>query len=158
MLKRILLASGVLLFLGASAAFAQNSATFNVNITIRTPIVVTKVTDLDFGTVESVAAATYTVNPVAGTGSPTHSAGVTARAASFTVTGEAGQTALVFLTPNPVTAVNGANTVSINLTPEAGPYTFPFPATFYVGGDVTLTGAEPSGLYTTTATLQVLYQ
>ena len=157
MLKRILFASGLLILLGAGAASAQNSSSFAVSVTIRTPIVVTKVTDLDFGTVEALGT-TYTVNPVAGIGNPTHSAGVTAQAASFTVTGEAGQSALVFLTPNPVPVTNGTNTVNVNLTPSAGPYVFPLSGPIYVGGDVTLVGTESSGIYTSTATIQVLYQ
>jgi len=157
MLNRFLTLFGVLLILGSSAAFAANSATFNVTVTIRTPITVTKVTDLDFGTVESVIA-TYTVNAVAGTGSPTHSAGATAVAASFTVSGEAGQTANVTLTPSTVTATSGANNVSITLSPEANTYTFPGSGTFFVGGSVSLVGTEVSGVYTGSSTLQLLYQ
>ena len=156
MLNRVLTLLGVLLFLGSSAAFAA-SAPFSVSVTIRTPITVTKVTDLDFGTVESVAT-TYTVNAVAGTGSPTHSAGAAAVAASFTVSGEAGQTANVTLSPSTVTAANGANNVSVILAAEANTYTFPGSGTFYVGGSVSLVGTEVSGPYVGSSTLQLLYQ
>ena len=153
-MKRTLLAALAMLLLGAGAAFAANPEPFNVMITIRQAITIAKVTDLDFGGVDT-GAATYTVNANAGP----HSAGTGAVAASFTIQGENGQTADVSFGANPVSITNGTDTLNVTLNPENTTHTFTGAAeTFYVGGSVTLGGTESSGLYTGNATLSMVYQ
>jgi Domain of unknown function (DUF4402) len=158
MKRTLLLAAGLLLMLGGSA-FASNPEPFSVSITIRQAITVTKQFDLDFGTVEAVAG-TYTVTADA---NPQTGAGVGATAAQFDVTGEAGQSATAVFGSNPLTITcvlpcsGGSASVSLSTS------TTPFPLSggtdaFYVGGSVTLTGAEPAGFYTNSTTLTLLYQ
>lgn len=161
MSKRILLAviAIVALFgLGSSPALAA-SANFNVSVTIRQAISITKVTDLTFGTVDA-AATTYTVNA---NGSAQTGAGTGATAASFTISGESAAVANVTFSANPVTvtcaACAGTPTLSVTLTPQATTHTFTGASeTFYVGGSVTPTVSTASGAYTGTATLNLIYQ
>jgi hypothetical protein len=128
------------------------SAGFNVQIRLRTPISITKVTDLDFGTVET-GTATYTVNANAGP----HSAGAAATSASFTVSGESGAVANVTV-PASTVVTSGANNLTVSLAAQAATFTFTGASqTFYVGGSVDVTGA-PAGLYTGSSTLTMLYQ
>jgi spore coat protein U-like protein len=158
-MKRIVLVVAVLLAFGASAALAANPEPFNVKITVRQAITIAKVTDLDFGAVDN-GAATWTVSPDAGP----YSAGIGAIAASFTVQGESGQTAVVSFGSNPVSITNGTDTLSVTLTLDSSlgtPISFNgLPQTYYVGGSVTLAGGESSGLYTglSPATLSMVYQ
>jgi Domain of unknown function (DUF4402) len=161
-MKRILIAVTALLALGASTALA-GSASFNVSITIRQAISVTKLSDLDFGTVELPASSQLFTVTAAGGAQP--GAGTGATAASFTISGEASQVADVSFASNPVTVTCsaggcGAGTVSVTLVPEATTHTFSGGSeTFYVGGNVTLTGAEAPGVYGNgPATLQLIYQ
>ena len=74
-------------------------------------ITIAKLTDLNFGGVDT-GAATYTVNANAGP----HSAGTGATAASFTVQGENGQSANVSFGANPVTITDGTTNLSVTLT------------------------------------------
>lgn len=153
-MKRILLAVAVLMVLGSGLALAANPEPFNVKITIRQAITIAKVTDLNFGGVDT-GAATYTVNANAGP----HTAGTGATAASFTVQGENGQTANVSFGANPVTISNGATNLSVTMTQQSPTLLFTGAAqTFYVGGAVTLVGTETTGLYTGSATLAMVYQ
>jgi hypothetical protein len=153
-MKRILLAASLLLAFGGSLALAANPEPFNVRITIRQAITIAKVTDLEFGGVDT-GAATYTVNPSVGP----HTAGTGAAAASFTVQGENGQTADVSFGSNPVTITNGTDNLSVTMTRQSPTLLFTgAPQTFYVGGSVTLVGTESTGLYTGAATLSMVYQ
>ncbi|HKJ00262.1 MAG TPA: DUF4402 domain-containing protein [bacterium] len=159
MMKRILMAFAALVLLGSIPAMAA-PVPFNVTITIRQAISITKLTDLDFGTVETVSSpTTYTVLPASAPGS---GAGTAATAASFTIQGEATQVANVSFTANPVTVTCSApcaGSLSVNLTPEATTHTFSGAAeTFYVGGDVQVISTTQAGVYTGTANLSLVYQ
>lgn len=154
-MKRILPILLTLMLLGGGAAFAANPEPFNVLITIRQAITIAKVTDLDFGTVET-GAATYTVTA---SGGAQAGAGTGAVAASFTIQGETGQTADVSFTADPVTITNGVDNISVGLTPQGVTHTFSGAAeTFYVGGSLTLAGTESTGVYTGSTSLSLVYQ
>lgn len=173
-MKRILLAmiaAVALLAVGGSSAFAA-SAGFNVSVTVRQAITVTWQQDLNFGTVEA-ANTTYTVN--ANSGAQTQ-AGVGAVPALFTINGDTASAGVqVSFASNPVTAacqtgtgtcVAGTDTLTVTLVTESGtdPDTTSItsfsgtPVNYYVGGTVPVTSTTPSGLYTTAATLNVIYQ
>jgi hypothetical protein len=97
------------------------------------------------------------VNAVAGVGSPTHSAGASAQAAAFSISGESGAIATVTV-PATATITSGANSITVNLTPEAGTHTFSGGAeVFYVGGDLDVTG-KPAGAYSGSSTITLVYQ
>jgi hypothetical protein len=159
-MKRTLIGALLLLLLGAGSVLAANPETFNVLITIRQAIAITKVDDLDFGRVEA-GAATYTVTAAAGA---QPGAGTGAIAASFDVTGESGQTATVALGANPVT-INcttpltcGAETLAVNLTQSTAAHTFTAGTDqIYVGGSVDVTGAS-AGQFTGSTTISLVYQ
>lgn len=159
-MQRMLLGLALLLVMGASSALAANPEPFNVQITIRQAITITKVSDLDFGTVET-GAATYTVTPTAGAQA---GAGSGAVAAEFDVTGETGQNADVILGANPVTITCSAgactgNTLSVNLTPSTAIHNFTGGTDqIYVGGDVTLLAGTLAGLYVGSTTVSLVYQ
>lgn len=153
-MKRTALVLLILLVFGG-AAYAANPEPFNVQITIRQAITITKLTDLDFGAVDT-GAATYTVTADAG---PYGSAGTGAQAASFTIQGEAGQTASVSFGTNPVSVSNGTDSRNVTLTAQTGTHNFSGGAeTFYVGGSITLDGLESTGVYTGSSTLSLVYQ
>jgi len=155
MMKQLLIASALLLTLAGGTVLAANPEPFNVQITLRQAISITKVTDLNFGGVDT-GAASYTVSAASGAQT---GAGTGAAAASFTIVGEAGQTAGVTFGTNPVSITNGTNTISVTLTPQAATHTFTGAAeTFYVGGGLTLGGSETTGVYTGTASLSLIYQ
>lgn len=154
-MTRMLAALAALLVLGGTAAVAANPEPFNIQITIRQAITIAKVTDLDFGAVDT-GAATYTVTPDAG---PYPSAGTGAQAASFDIQGESGQTADILFGANPVSVDNGVDSRNVNLTTVAATHTFSGAVeTFYVGGDITLDGLESTGVYTGNTTLSLVYQ
>lgn len=143
---------GAALLIGAGVAWAA-SDTFSVLMTVRQPITVTNTAPLDFGTVE-VGAGVQTVNANAGP----HSAGVTAQAAAFNLTGEATAIADVTLAATTVIDDGGVNTLTVTLTPQSTTHTFTGGTdVFYVGGSVDVTSAT-AAVYSGTETLTLIYQ
>ena len=154
-MKKLLIGFILLLFSG-TFVFAANPETFSVNMILRQVISIANTAPLDFGTLETIPGL-YTVNPTAGP----HTAGVGAAAATFSVQGENLAVADVSFVTNPITITDGATVRSITMTLASATHTFNGAAqTLFVGGDVTLTGAETTGLgtYTGTAQLQMVYQ
>ena len=150
MLKNLAI-TGIAVLIGAGVAWAA-SDTFNVLMTVRQPITVTNTAALDFGTVE-VGAGVQTVNANAGP----HSAGVTAQAATFDLTGEGTAVADVTLAATTV-ITDGTNNLTVTLTPQSATHTFTGGTdVFYVGGTVDVTAAV-AGSYTGTETLTLIYQ
>lgn len=158
-MRKLLLVT-LMLLLAAGGAAQAASGTFDVDITVRTPITITWQSDLTFGTVEADGS-NYTVNAVAGSGSPPHSAGQTAQAAWFDIQGENGATADVILPASATVDDGGGNTLSVNLSPQAATHTFDGTVqAFYIGGSVTVPGGTTPGTYTTASpvTFTLLYQ
>lgn len=151
MFKKLAIA-GAALLLGVGVAWAA-SDTFSVLMTVRQPITVSNTDALDFGTVE-VGTGVQTVNATAGP----HSAGVTANAAAFNLTGEATAVADVTLAATTIINDGGANNLTVTLTPQSTTHTFTGGTdVFYVGGTVDVTSAV-AGSYTGTETLTLIYQ
>jgi hypothetical protein len=150
MLKKLTIVS-VALLIGAGVAWAA-SDTFSVLMTVRQPISVTNTAALNFGTVEA-GAGVQTVNANAGP----HSAGVTAQAATFDLTGEATAVANVTLAATTI-ITDGTNNLTVTLTPQSATHTFSAGTdVFYVGGSVDVTAAV-AGSYTGSETLTLIYQ
>lgn len=166
-MKRLLLVLMALMLSGAGAALAANPEPFSVSVTIRQAIQITKVTDLDFGGVDTVTVSTpFTVDPVVGGNCSTQ--GCTP--ASFTVVGQPGQVADVTFSPTcdsttPCQITNGTDNLDVVLNPQPGAChpgcTFTFgagPATYYVGGTLTVVPGISTGVYTATVSMQMVYQ
>lgn len=152
-MKKLLLGITILLFSGP-LAFAANPQTFNVTMVIRQVITISNSAALNFGTLELIAN-TYTV--AASTGP--HSAGAGANSAVFSVQGENLAVADVSFVATPINITDGSTIRSVALTLASATHTFNgSPQALYVGGSVTLTGAETTGSYTGTAQLQMVYQ
>ena len=153
-LKRYLILALALLLGGGMASAATQ--TFSTSIVIRQAIVITKTSDLLFGTIELPTGSTLYTVAAAATG---HTAGVGAAAGEFTAAGESGAPATVSVT-SPIVIVNGPNNLSVTPTLSTAAFTFGGTAqTIFVGGSVTVAPATVTGTYTnSTATLTVLYQ
>ena len=153
MMRKLLPATLVLLLLSGAAWAA--STNFNVTINIRQAITITKISDLDFGTVEA-GSTTYTV--AAATSG--HNAGASATAATFDVDGTDGAAATVQVSsPVTVTGLNLGGTGSVALSLSATNITFPSgtPERVYVGGSIDVTGLAADD-YSGSSTITVLYQ
>ena len=154
-MKKLLIGFILLLFSG-TFVFAANPETFSVNMILRQVISIANTAPLDFGTLETIPGL-YTVNPTAGP----HTAGVGAAAATFSVQGENLAIADVTFVLTPISITDGTTSRDVNLTLASATHSFNGGLqTLFVGGDVTLTGAETTGLgtYTGTAQLQMVYQ
>jgi hypothetical protein len=145
-------------------AHAQNSASASATALVQQPIVVTKITDLVFGSVFPGLDKAIAVTDAPG-------------AASFSIAGQANSNVSLTFTL-PTTLTSGANTLSIldwvglyNTTNSASsgttftPATSPTSATLsgtgalyvFVGATVQPTVAQAAGTYTGTMTLTVVY-
>jgi hypothetical protein len=163
---------------GVSApALAQVTAgqSTTASITIIRPIVLTKVTDLVFGTVTRPASGTNTVTMGVASDTPTTSvanslittgAGSTRSRASYTVTGETGRTVAITLSNSTIqlTRVSGSETLDVDLTLEAatdtltgGSGSFSGDGTLYVGGEIDIASTTVVGDYTGSFTTTVAY-
>lgn len=167
-----LLAGGI-----TAPAFAQVTASqsTDASITIIRPIVLTKVTDLVFGTVTRPASGTNTVTLSTSSDTATASVanslittgtGSTRSRASYTVTGETGRTVAISLNSSSATLTRsgGSETLTVNLTLEAATDTltgangdFSGDGTLYVGGSVDVASGTVAGAYTGSFTTTVAY-
>ena len=152
--------------LGLSSAFAQSTATAVTNATVITPISISKVTDLEFGTlaVSSVSAGTVVMAPTS-SNSRTPSGGVTlpnvtgtVSAAKFTVTGFGTSTYAITL-PSSIT-LNGtpSGTMTVNSftsTPSGTGALVGGTQDIYVGATLNVSAAQAAGSYTNPTGLAV---
>ena len=150
----------------SNQANAQNSATGTANaaVTLITPISITKVTDLEFGTfVASTSPGTITMTPagsVSAAGGVTQINGGSISAAAFTVAGEADQTYSITL-PGAV-SLNGTlegDALSLDgftSTPDVSGV-IGTDATISVGGTLTVPANSKADIYTGTFDVVVNY-
>ena len=163
------LAATVATGLFASPVLAANTATapFTAKAKILKPLTLTKVSDLDFGTITMGAALTSS-NVVAGrTGGPVSSCGTNLTctaptAAVFNVTGVALQQLNVALSNVPATLVNTADatkSVAFSANPDATVTLDNLGAgSFDIGGSITVLAATADGTYNGTVDVTVSYQ
>ena len=153
----------------ATPAVAQQaSATAEARGVVLEPLTLTKVTDLDFGTVAgSAAAGNVTVDPDSGI--RTAGGGVTAVPSAFSRArfdglGQTGQTVDLTLTPPTGNVlVSGANTVAVNsMSLDSGGATRVIGASgsfsAFVGGDFGIAANQPNGTYSALFQLTADYQ
>lgn len=161
MKKLILLAVVVLGF--AATSFAQPvSATASATATIKAALAITKIVDLNFGsiyipgyigtvTIDAVAAGTRTFNPNTNSGSGTGAA------AKFAIDGVFGNNPTVGFPPT-LTLTSGANTMVVTLACKnssagsiatGGTVTLDIngKADIYIGGELAMIANQPVGIY-----------
>lgn len=157
---------------GLSApAFAQatDSKSTTASITIIRPIVLTKVTDLAFGTVTRPTSGTNTITMSTSSDTPTTTTanslvtGSSRSRASYTVSGETGQTVAISLSASTIqlTRSGGAETLDLTLdlahssdTLAGNAFSF---GTLYVGGAIDIPSSTVSGAYSGSFTTTVAY-
>jgi hypothetical protein len=165
----ICLAAVAATLVAATPAVAQQaSATAEARGVVLSPLTLTKVSDLDFGTVAgSAVAGNVTVN--ADSGVRAVSGGVTAVPSAFSRArfdglGQAGQTVqLTMLAPTGNVLVSGGNTVAVNsMSFDSGGTVRVLPAsgafTAYVGGDFGIAANQPNGTYSALFQVTADYQ
>lgn len=164
-LIRTLLIGAAIASVGAPAlAQASSTAPTPVSGTIFQPIVLTKTTDLSFGTVVRPAAGSGVVTIAASDGARTLTGdgalitGPSFQAASgratYGVVGEGGQTFSINVPANfNMTRSGGSQTILVTLTPTATTGTLsstlgaPGTASFGVGGSIPISNATATGQY-----------
>ncbi len=163
--RKFLIASAMALSaLATPANAATNSATTTGKALLLLPLKITKVTDLDFGTVVS-SSTSGTVSIAANGGGQSVTGGVTPVAsdtgsrAVFAGAGTAGQQVNIFLAPPANLSDGKGDTVSISMSLEASTVTIDPTRAFSVGvgGTVTVAANQPEGLYTGTFTVLAQY-
>ena len=160
-LNKILFAA--LLTAGVSApAFAQASDTETATstVTVVSPVVITRNSNLVFATIARPAAGSVNVAMDADTGVTTPAAalvGAGRTRAQFTVTGETGST-VSFDADTSVSMTGTGDAIAVTLTESdvAGTLTGGS-AIFYVGGAFTLANDQASGAYSGTFTVTSAY-
>jgi Mat/Ecp fimbriae major subunit len=162
MIRIFLIALGV-----ASISMTASAATGTGGSTsvILQPLSVVKTADLDFGTlVAGPTAGTITVNPVSGARSRTGgtvTVGSPSTAAIFQATGLVNQLYIVALGAPPLLTNGGGGTMPVTALALDGPTIRLFPAgnvaTLRVGGTLSVAANQPSGDYTGSFTITVIY-
>lgn len=158
---------------GAACAQASASAATNSTGTIFQPILLAKNSDLSFGTVVRPISGTGTVTIDATTGNRTLNGqgallnsgpNATAARATYTVTGEGGQTfAITVPATFNMTRSGGSDTLQVTLTPTAtsgtlsGALGATGTSTFGVGGAIPISNTTASGAYSGTFNVIVNY-
>ena len=147
--------------LRATGLLAEQTATFNVTVTLLQPIIISAIQQMQFGILTSGASATTVRLSTAGARSivsGSTSLMGTAKAGQFSVTGEPNQTVTVTL-PSTVTLTSGANTMTVsNLTSSPTPtFNASGQLTLSVGGDLALAANQKSGVYTGSYVITVNY-
>ena len=169
MRSNICLAALAATFVAATPAVAQQaSATAEARGVVLSPLTLTKVSDLDFGTVAgSAVAGNVTVD--ADSGIRNVGGGVTAVPSAFSRArfdglGQSGQTVqLTLVPPTGNVLVSGANTVTVNsIGFDSGGTTRVLPAsgafTAYVGGEFGIAANQPNGTYSALFQVTADYQ
>jgi hypothetical protein len=167
----ICLAAAAATLVAATPAVAQQrTATAEARGVVLSPLSLTKVDDLDFGTVAASATlGTVSISPT--TGVRTATGGVvpapsTFSRARFDGLGQAGQTVLLTLTPPTGNVlVSGANTVAVsNMALDTGGTSGSIVIgsggnfSSYVGADFGIAANQPNGTYSALFTLTADYQ
>ena len=152
----------------AQAQTVPSDRDANGKALILVPLTLTKLDDLDFGTlVPSAVAGVVSIN--AATGNRTAFGGVTGvpsdagRRARFAGAGTPNQQVIVIITPPAqLTSVAGDNIPVLALTLEGSPFKTVDPTTrtftFGVGGLIQLAADQPEGVYQGTFTVSANYQ
>jgi hypothetical protein len=176
-IRKLLIASAAALAVSglASAASAQASATVSTTSTgtIFQPILLAKNTDLSFGTVVRPVSGsgTVTVDPTTGARTLSGSGALLATGpnaaaarATYTVTGEGGQTFSITVPATfNMTRSGGSDTIQVTLTPTATTGTLSGvlgatgTTTFGVGGAIPVSNSTASGAYSGTFNVIVAY-
>lgn len=162
----------------AASAHAQASASQSTtaSVTIFRPILLTKDSDLSFGTIVRPLAGSGTVvisqtdgsRSLTGSGALLNTGAPNTQAApgraTYTVSGEGGQTFVITVPPTfNMTRAGGSETIQVDLTPTATTGTLSNAlgqagtATFGVGGQILVESTTPSGAYSGTFTTTVAY-
>jgi len=155
-----------------TGAFAQNSstATANSSVDIIRPLVITKNVDLVFGRIVRPSTGNGSV-AIANTGDSVNATGAvalggtTTSRAKFTIDGEGGQSISVTV-PTTFDLKNGANTITVTLSPDLAATGVVLSnalgsagsKTLFVGGSFTLPSSQASGAYTGTFDVGVSYE
>jgi hypothetical protein len=163
-MKKLIAIAVILTGFAVSQSFAGGSASANVNLTVNAPLVVTKVTDLNFGS-----------------GLPGDSIGVSdvssSNAASFTVAGSASTPVTMTVTPSGNLVGSSGNipwsvtfAYDNHVTPSqstasdvtgGGPYTYSTNSSgvlgVWLGGSVKIPAGITAGQYSATVLLSVAY-
>lgn len=165
-MKKLLISAGALAALALSTpALAANSASANATVNIVSPLSLTKNTDLNFGTVVGPFAGEVVHVDTSGTrtcpGTLTCSGSASVSAASFSLTGTAGQ-AVVLTIPDSVT-LNGSvsGTLDVDLTgdkPANPTLDGSGNASFSIGGKLTIPTGTVDGVYSSTFDVTADYQ
>jgi hypothetical protein len=180
MKKTILAAAAFAAVAAASPAAAQNAAVpatpkASAGARLIKPLTLTKLTDLNFGTIVMGSVSGSQTVSVSGAGAVTcgasgggltctNTAQATASAASYRVTGTQGQIVVISSSPSNLSTTNGGPGGStLVLTPIIpGPLTLQSSGSagneFNVGGSITITSSTVDGVYTGEVDVQVAYQ
>jgi hypothetical protein len=165
-MKKILTSAGALAALALSTpALAANTASANATVNIVSPLTLTNNTGLNFGTVVGPFAGEVVHVDTAGVrtcpGTLTCSGNASVSAASFSLTGTAGQ-AVVLTIPNSVTlngSVSGSLSVDLSGDKPADPtLDASGDASFSVGGKLTIPAGTVDGVYSNTFDVTANYQ
>jgi ABC-type amino acid transport substrate-binding protein len=178
MKKTILVAAALATVAAAAPAAAQNAAVAaspkaTAGARLIKPLTLTKLTDLNFGTiVMGTISADQTVT-ISGAGvvscgasgaglTCTNTAQATASAASYRVTGTQGQVVVISSSPSTLSTTNGGG-ASLAFTPIIpGPLTLQSSGSagndFNVGGSIVIKSSTVDGVYTGDIDVQVAYQ
>ena len=165
-MKKFLTSAGALAALALSTpALAANTASANATVNIVSPLTLTNNTGLNFGTVVGPFAGEVVHVDAAGTrtcpATLTCSGNASVSAASFSLTGTAGQ-AVVLTIPNSVTlngSVSGTLSVDLSGDKPANPtLDSSGAASFAVGGKLTIPGGTVDGVYSNTFNVTANYQ
>ncbi len=158
MMRKLVLGILLLGFVYVPGAMAVD-ALFEVKAELSAVLAVIKNRDLLFGAVETVDNATYTVNAIE---SGTHTAGLLAQSAKFTVTGQADQTVNVNVPADfNITGPGGDILVTLTSSSTGTDVLTGGSFIFYVGGTFTLAPtAQIAGTYTSgvdAVTVEIVY-
>jgi hypothetical protein len=163
-------AAGALMLAGSAAAQSSANETITGTMTLFQPIVVTKTSDLSFGTLirPQTGRGEATIDPASGNLAVTGAVGTISASshsrAIFVVTGEGGLNFSV-TTPSSfsMTQNGGQDPIEVTLTPTitggalSGVSGAEGSATVGVGGQIQIDSATPSGAYAGSFTVTVAY-
>lgn len=177
-MKKIILAAATLAaFAAATPAAAQSAVGANPKASagarLIKPLTLTKLADLNFGTIlmgtvsgsQTVSingAGAVTCGASGGGLTCTNTAQATASAASYRITGTQGQVVVISSSPSNLTTTNGGGSTLVFTPSVPGPLTLQNSGNagneFNVGGSIVITSSTVDGVYTGEVDVQVAYQ
>lgn len=175
MKKMILAATALVAVAAATPAAAQNAAVAaspkaTAGARLIKPLTLTRLTNLNFGTIVMGTITGDQTVSISGAGVVTCGAGLTctntaqatAAAASYRITGTQGQVVVISGQPSTLTTTNGAG-ASLSFTPILpGPLTLQNSGSagndFNVGGSIVINSSTQDGVYSGDVEVQVAYQ